>query len=457
MINRFSCGTLGLAALLSLAGFSATAAQSGTSPDDNCTAIEGWFPHDQTPAPDSAHFTADSACSFHRWSWQMFLWLTQEVDGKPRFLSFQSPYTLLNLDNRSSMLPRLEKSASPRALDEYLQAGTEGIMIDQNGRSLYYSQYLNDTFVSFVQDQKLLDPEVVRQFDPQTPFPVDTLELKASWKVVMPGENTDGFFTMPSSVYKLVNRDGAIVVDDTQPIDATLALVGFHIGGVVKDHPEMIWATFEHKDNAPDVPATFDADTPISDRDWTFYKANTPYSGCNINPAKSVELKLDEATQTLTPITQVCRRYAFGNDPNQTTQSVPTNIADVKRLNASVLSQLSGEDVWSNYFEIGAIWFAPGATLEPNMPLATDTQGSGTNKQQLLTGSLKLSNAAVETFTQSQSTMNNCFRCHNTLQRFPPKTSLDPLPGLNLNISHAFVNLYFWSQELAQQKQAGAQ
>jgi hypothetical protein len=49
MINRFSCGTLGLAALLSLAGFSATAAQSGTSPDDNCTAIEGisknarWF------------------------------------------------------------------------------------------------------------------------------------------------------------------------------------------------------------------------------------------------------------------------------------------------------------------------------------------------------------------------------------------------------------------------------
>lgn len=447
MSHRFSVGMLGLAALLSLASLPAAAAQSATSPDSNCTAKDDWFPHDQTAEPDSANFKSDSACAFHRWSWQMFLWLTQEVDGQPRFLSFQSPYTLLGLDNRSSMLPRLEKSASPRALDEYLQAGTEGIMIDQNGRSLYYSQYLNDTFVSFIQDQKLLDPEVVRQFDPQTPFPVDTLELKASWKIVMPGENTDGFFTMPSSVYKLVNRNGVIVVDDTQPMDTTLALVGFHIGGVVKDHPEMIWATFEHKDNAPDVPATFDADTPISDRDWTFYQANTPYSECNINPAKSVELTLDEAAQTLTPITQVCRRYAFGNDPNQTTQSVPTNIADVKRLNASVLSKMSSGDVWSNYFEVGAIWFAPGAKLEPNLPLATDER---------LTGSLKLSNAVIETFTQSQSTMNNCFRCHNTLQRFPSKTSLDPLPGLNLNISHAFVNLYFWSQELAQQKQAGA-
>ena len=94
--------------------------------------------------------------------------------------------------------------------------------------------------------------------------------------------------------------------------------------------------------------------------------------------------------------------------------------------------------LWSNYYEVGAIWFDEIDGLKPNMSLATDN---------ILTGSLKLSNSTIETFTQTQSTKNNCFRCHNTLHRFPPKMNLDPLPGLSLNISHAFVNIYFWSQE----------
>ncbi|WP_144394667.1 hypothetical protein [Pleionea sediminis] len=416
--------------------------------DTNCQADNSWFPHSETPMPDSANFSPNSNCSFHRWAWQMFLWLTQEDNNQPRFLNFQSPYDVLGIKDRESLLPRLSKSGAPRSLDEYLQAGTEGILIDQSGKAVYYSQYLNDTFVSFIDSNKLTDPKVVQNFDPNTPFPVDSLELKASWKIVDDKDKYKSFFTMPSTVFKLINKDGSIVVDDTRPIKVTLALVGFHIAGVVKDHPEMIWATFEHKDNAPDVPADVTPSQIISKKDWTFYKANTPYSDCNVNPASSPVLKLDEKTQTLSPITHVCRRYAFGNDANQKDMSVPTNIKVVKQLNDSVLSQLSKSDVWSNYFEVGAIWFARNKGLKPNMSLATDSDDKG----QLLIGSLKLSNSTVETFTQTQSTMNNCFRCHNTLHRFPPSTELDPLPGLNLNISHAFVNIYFWSQELSQEK-----
>jgi hypothetical protein len=59
----------------------------------------------------------------------------------------------------------------------------------------------------------------------------------------------------------------------------------------------------------------------------------------------------------------------------------------------------------------------------------------------VVTGSTHLSNATIETFTQSQSVLDNCFACHNTMQRFAPKADLDPLPGKNVAISHVLNNL----------------
>ncbi len=426
---------------------------SSTPSDTHCKADASWFPHSQTPIPDGRDFDGKTNCEFHRWAWQTFLWLTQkDKNGEPVFVNMQSPYDVLGMEDRESLQPVLNKSQTPHSMDEYLQAGTEGIMIDQNGRAIYYNQYLNDEFVTFINEKKLTDPQSVQKLDPETEFPVDAIELKASWKIVEEGEDASDFFTMKSSVYKLVNKNGKIIVDNTQKIDVTLAMVGFHIGGVVKGHPEMIWATFEHKDNAPDVLAKgirteVEPDTVVSDKDWTFYKAGTPFYACNVNPANSPSLVLNEEQQTLSPITQVCRQYAYGNDPSQTDFSVPTNIKVIQQLNKSVLANLDKSDVWSNYFEVGAIWFKGANRLKPGMDLATDVDADGT---QLLIGSLKLSNSTIETFTQRANTMDNCFRCHNTQYRLPPSgnTDLQPLKATNLNISHAFMNIYFWSQEM---------
>lgn len=397
-----------------------------------------WFPHSQTPRPDDSAFKGGSFCAFHQWSWQMFLWLTQEWDGEPRFLSFVSPQSLLGMEQRG-LMPRMTKSAVAETFDEYLQAGTDGILIDHNGRAVYYSQYLNPTFTDFITSNDLTDPSTVQGIDPNTEFPVvdgkGAMELKVSWKIVEQGEDVSDMFTMQTQVAKMVNQGGKIIADPSQPLDVTVALVGFHIGGVVNGHPEMIWATFEHKDNAPNVPANIGMEDPVSDKDFTFYTANTVYADCNQNPANSNRLVLDEATQTFTPITQVCRRYEFGNAPND--PGAAGNDSAVSQLNDSVHSQLTG--IWNNYHEVGAIWFKNGSDLKPGLSL---------EKDDLLIGSLKLSNSTIETFTQTQSTMNNCFRCHNTQQEFPPNASLDPLKATNLNISHAFKNIYFWSQEL---------
>jgi len=407
-----------------------------------CKADKSWFPHNQTPEPDNKGFASSSICEFHQWSWQMFLWLTQnDQSGNPRFLSFVTPESLLGMEHRGFM-PRMKKNPKPKTFDEYLQAGSDAILTDHQGRAIYYSQYINQDFVDFINSNDLTDPTKVQGFNPETPFSIGSIELKASWKIVAEGEDMSGFFTMQTLVNKMVKKQGSIVIDPEQTESVTVALVGFHIGGIVNGHPEMIWATFEHKKNAPNVAAQFTPETIISDKDFLFYTAGTKYAACNVNVANTPNQKFDESTQILSPVTEICRQYEFGNDPTTPTNQIDnmkTNDNNIASLNKSVLLHLDPTAVWSNYHEVGAIWFEETNALKPNLSLATDDK---------LIGSLKLSNSTIETFTQTQSTVNNCFRCHNTLQRFPPEPSLAPLPALNINISHAFVNIYFWSQGL---------
>ncbi len=419
-----------------------------------------FFPHSKTEEPDADAFEDSTQCNFHLWAWQAFLWLTQDYppgSGQPRFLSFTTPNQLFPDSDVGVLSPRMGKSQKPETLDEFLQAGTDGIMTDQTGRPLYYSQYVDPNFVDFVTTNGLTDPKRLLEFDSTKNFPNGTMELKVSWKVVHATDDTSRFFTMNADVYPLANRRGTIVIDTTSVRSETLALVGFHVVGRVQGHPEMIWATFEHKDNAPDIFTYQNIHSPIgmeetvSITNHTFYAANTLRRDCNINTASSPVRKLDEVSQKITPITQVCRRYEYGNLPSDTTfgqkvaNSIIQNDGNVASLNAHVLSKLGADDVWSNYYEVGAIWFNKRDALEPDKSFGDLCVDGGTDcvdsSGARLIGSLRLSNSTIETFTQSASAMENCFRCHNTSQRFHlGKTAL---PGKNINISHIIVNAHF--------------
>ena len=449
-----------LSAAVALVGVGAACAPGGDAPSDtgptaeasdDCAPDPSWFPHARTPRPDADAFVGQSQCAFHQFSWQAFLWLTQEgPSGGPRFLSLTTPGELYGQGLGAGLLPRMAKSADPEPIDEFLQAGTDGIMTDLQGHPIYYSQYVDSVFDTFLRSRNLTDTAALYALDDTVTFPNGATSLKASWKRVLDGEDASDFFTMQAEVYELANRAGAIVVDTTRTSTKTLALVGFHIAVRVEGHPEMIWATFEHERNAPNIfsqdnvgDTVLMTDT-ISTRDFTFYSAGTPRSECNVNYASSQSRSLDPATQTITPITQVCREYQFGNlpppvsDTGTIARRVSQSDANVDSLNAHVRANLQPSDVWSNYAEVGAIWFVPTDGLRPGQALDTDS---------LLIGSLRLSNATIETFTQSQSTMNNCFRCHNTLQKAVPLAggggARRALPAKNVNISHVLVNGYF--------------
>ncbi|WP_462153174.1 hypothetical protein [Pseudoalteromonas xiamenensis] len=432
------------------------AATDQTDSTEQCIFEPSWLQNGRVVRPNDATFPNDpdhqndpSNCNFHQWSWQMFLWLMDGDDGKPRFLDFATPQSLLGLEQRG-LMPRTSKKQHGSSLDEYLQAGTDGILVDQDNRAVYYSQYVNQTFADFIQGKlggsDLTKPDNVLAMNPTTEFPIQNgkgaLELKASWKVVAPGEKTDGLFTMKKDIAKFVNTPSGIKIDPTKVETQTLALVGFHIGGIVANHPEMIWATFEFNNNAPDVPDGMKLDQVVSDKDYMFYKKGTQLGNCNKNASVS-GLEVEDDTQKFTPVTQVCRRYAYGNQADQK----QGNTNNIKMLNDSVWKNLPSQlSYLKNYFEVGAIWINNEAAtkdplespLKPGLNFATDDY---------LTGSLRLSNSTIETYTQSATAMNNCFRCHNTEQAFAPKSGLKPLPATNLNISHAFQNIFFWSQE----------
>ena len=228
-------------------------------------------------------------------------------------------------------------------------------------------------------------------------------------------------------------------MSSASPAPITVALVGLHIAGVVNGHPEFIWATFEHDENAPtlsdeQLAAYLDGGNrkieqqPVSSSGFTFYRAGATFAESNQNNAG--QLDLDEADQTLTPVTNAFIQYAQGGGN-------AGNRANVESLNASVLSQLD-DPVFRRYLLGGAIWLAAVDGLVPN-----------STQQDLITGSTDLSNVTMETFTQKVLEQRNCFGCHNTMQRFPPTpgTGVAPLPGLNVNVSHILVNHYFQASQ----------
>lgn len=408
-----------------------------TAPDGSCAAPASWFPQSQTPEPDpNAPF--ENFCDFHKWAWQSFLWLTQTdpSTGRLRFETFPTVGDVIRGSRSATpmpkLAPRVRKNVDPKgAIDEINQAGPGGILVDHDGHVVYYSQYVNPQMFDEIVNKKWNDPATLSTLPPDTEFSTGDVELKAAWKIVAPGEDTSKLFTTKAIVDKLVDKGGTIVADRDAPEEVTVALVGLHVVGWVEGHPEAIWATFEQVDNAPDFAHGQSPRNPVSDRDWTFYTAGT--TALDVNQLNAATLSLDEAAQAVTPITQVARQYPFGMVPDPTDPDDQQNLEAINTLNESVWEQLAPDNVWKNYFEVGAIW--TNGDLKPNETL-----------QDALIGSTLLSNATIETFTQAIRSENNCFSCHNTLMFNPTDPSVTPLQGTNLNVSHIILEAYLANQ-----------
>lgn len=406
---------------------------------EDCPPPLAWLKQNPIPEPNYKTFpcgytvtpnNSATNMAFHEISWQYFLWLTEEVTvNSEKMLRFESMYSdhAINIKDPKNPMGR------NHILGGIQQAGSNSVLVDENKRAVYTSMMIDSIYRNFVVDNELNVPASLRDFPADTDFPNGSMSMKAAWKIIPKGQEAPkGAYTRTYKLYSVVDINGTLTTSDnyTDPskrttITETVALVGFHIAVVVKGHPEFIWASFEHNDNA----INFNQLKDPKQRDYTFFNPADTKTGHNVsnNGALSVNPTTQEISQAygVNPTTQVVRMHQFGGGSEK-------NQLNIAKINSTVRKALPKNTFAQNYHEVGAVWFNVVDGLKPDWSLATNDS--------IQTGSLTLSNAVIETFTQDAFDQNSCFSCHNTTQ-YNPVIGI-PIDGKNVLTSHILLKNY---------------
>ncbi|MBL1261871.1 MAG: hypothetical protein COB33_015250 [Thiotrichaceae bacterium] len=367
----------------------------------NCAVDSKWLTAPSLPGEvkKSGADGSSTFCDFYQFSTQTYLYLMSPsaVDSSKRNFQVQANYPLLefnadgtpeNACDDSVMGATLRTSLAKTTLSTG-QAGGGATIYDQDGNVVYYDVRFNSALCGLTASAVEMEKQNV------TNFPSGTMELKFAWKVLsqsdIAGNNT--FVTQRQLIGK-------------KPV--TLGLVGMHIASATTDHPEFVWATYEHKTNTPDcLPSQIQTDT-----DWNFASNSCvkglPDSAGADNACQFNQPKKNLTDPTGTP-TNICRVHAYGTDSGDL--KAGENISDITAQNAQLLALLSEPNtaesmkVLANYFNVGAIWVSD---------IKDSSGGLGVPNER---GSLRLANSVAETDYQhanlTSSFASNCFGCHN--------------------------------------------
>jgi hypothetical protein len=405
------------------------------TPPRACTIPFGWWESKGLVPffldPNGASPTSD--CDFQLWSWTAFAhWMQPDPtnNGAPMFLALPTYNDLVPDKGAASTLqaaralvhPRelmlLPRDNQPQSLGSFQQAGPKGVLVDQSGRSVYYTTHMDPIFFAFT--QKYFGPNNYQKASPTLDYPIGATVLKSSWRIVQPGEDTSNVYTTTATIALLESDgNGMLKLTGKTQSGVKVALVGVHVVGVIKDHPEFVWATYEQLNNAPFLPPNMDphSSDPVSAQNFTFYKGGTPANKSNLLPnPKTDPLSIDPASQVISPVGNVFQEFEFGG------ATPDSRVADITSLNTNAQDHIKGgspkvmDQVFANYRLIGSVWQLAN-TLKP---------GDGDMVADSI-GSLSLDNSTMETFVQAAD--KNCFTCHNT-------AGGSSYPGKNINLSH---------------------
>lgn len=346
------------------------------------------------------------------------------------------------LTNRSYGYVRdaVHKSApSPNNYSEFVHSATESCSAMKYGfdngfvnnkdqtAAFLYNLFCPDNTVPVNGLPKL--PTTISQLETAIDYLSMNMEIKIAWVDASTLNNPDNYITKKGviPVYSMVDGKNEMLPMWTK--SAELALVGMHVVGSVHGHPELVWATFEHKDNAPNAKYYYldsDGSPPKSHSDtvntangnWllsdgTAVASVTEYGRSEVEPLSSVDYIKPKSKTQIEPVSmpsQVNRINPWGNPQGK--DNAKSNSA-VMSTNISALSLLKQfydtqglstiKDPRFNYILTGASWGADG-----NFP----TGESDTN----INGTPAMANTTLETFQQTvlQTSGDNtgCFGCH---------------------------------------------
>ena len=366
-------------------------------PKHTCEADKGWITNPSFPTEVAE---SETFCDFYQFSWQAFLAQTQQAKSPEanaeRVFEQNRIYQFGGVKNQCSLPPLLGRKASfdhqssrVRKGDvfEKIEADSHALY-DQNGNILLYNIYYSP------QNCKATEKGFVK----------GTFEIKASWMQLK--EPSDKYLT---------------IEEPTGESLAHYGLVGIHFSIWTPRHPEAIWVTWEHKDNAP----LCDGSSPVKKYNFASKEAAKCLKK-HKSPIKCADFKfnipheISPPPNVAAPI-NVCREYALGNQHTASINGNDTNANKeaIEQLNKQLvgekglLTSLHLKDpmrVWSNYQMVGALWTKDGQA-SGSLPVAHN--GGEPNPNSPQRGSLELTNMSMETFQQGDdSYVPNCFGCH---------------------------------------------
>lgn len=414
-----------------------------TTTENPCLADSSWFdtnslgqrttqpPKEGKDSPFNNNKTV-SNCDFHRWSWQKFLWLTKPVNGRPLFLD--STFQVTSYGHK--IIPQnvivLTGDAQASSATDVLKTNP-AFSQDNMSHTVYYSIHMNDKLYNTMDlyaSTAIHDPDQLKDKS----YPVGALELKIAWVNAKALKSTDGYF---------VTR-GTILGDSVD-----VALLGMHVVGIVENHPEFVWATFQHHGMAPKYDwanATPNADLTVSaDKEYLFFNKDTTATVANLYSGNGFYKDIFSLYEFGTPVQQVNQTQGGANTEvfMETSQKGEQNYNNIKSINQSVANQLTG--VWNNYFYNGSIWIdTEGYSKGQQQDSLLNSMGyniSNVEAGNLPRGSVAAYNITMETYVQAGfsntqkihnmnvTTLANCFSCHST----PDGSNKSPL-----NFSHVF-------------------
>jgi hypothetical protein len=435
-------------------------------------------------AANSVTAVHNNNCDFYKWSEQMFLWITSpNTSGNyssGTVMESDSFYTVsTSVDGVRTLIPhekgKLISAVANAQKNDKLFADTEegqatdDVLMAQNGSLIYYISMVNDVYAQYLngvansggsvsgsefpttQDQlytiiAYAKTQGITVKDPNTL----TIEIKTSWVAADELANVDNYITMNAIVptYDTTN-DQKWVPNGAEP--KKLAMIGLHIVGTIDGHPEMVWATFEHVNNAPNLEYTYldtksDTKTQAADtgNDWLLNSdsSDSNYNKSHMKFCNASELKAKKCDELNTIFatenntisasnTTMTKPWGVANDgvPNPENSTAAASNSEVISMNNSVLGQLASGDLRSNYIFIGATWTDGGAA--PN-----GTSYSSTNTAPgVAIGTSQLANSTMETYAQNgagYSQYGTCFSCHSNFSD----------PGLTpSDLSHIYAEL----------------
>ena len=389
--------------------------------DAICAADATWISNPNMPTQVA---DTESFCDFYQFSWQWFLAETQpsgvsgervwEINNrvvKPAGGPNQCASTT-DISGRAAVLKALVERDNKPDVFEAIQADGSPLY-DQAGNVLYYSIFYS--------------PQECQATS--AGFVAGTVEIKMSWRILATADPT--YFTMNASI-PVTDAAGA-----KSQKDVILGLVGFHLVNWTSKHPEMIWATWEHKSNAPLCAGT--SITPESG--WSFasneaatcLSANPSANGTLPAACSDFDLNNQPTHSEWYPSTgapdEICQLFQFGTDSGVSANGNDNaaNFLAITQLNTALvgpqgmITLLPVSDpmaVWANYRMVGALWTKDGqASGSPPVPSAQSSIPNSSSPQR---GSLELANVTLETYEQGQTSfVPNCFGCHNYVVESP--------------------------------------